>query len=315
MACAAILEMRSRQGQLLLFLMFFSMHFCAMGQGFFEMAEEKSKGRVFGVGITQGALYAGSLVLLGEAWYSDHDRSSFHTFDDSGEWLQVDKVGHMYSAYTLARLNYGMYRWAGMDEKKSMWIGSAVSFGYLTAIEIMDGHSTNWGFSWSDMAANVIGNGLFIGQQLAWHEQRVLMKFSAHLTDYAEQRPEVLGSDLGERILKDYNGQTYWLSANPSSFRKDRNGPFSWLNIAFGYGAEGMLGANNNSDLEGEISGATDVERYRQYYLSLDIDLSRIKTNSGFLKGLFYVLNSIKVPAPTLEINSKGDTEFHLLYF
>ena len=76
-----------------------------------------------------------------------------------------------------------------------------------------------------------------------------------------------------------------------------------------------MLGANNNSDLEDEISGATDVERYRQYYLSLDIDLSRIKTNSGFLKGLFYVLNSIKVPAPTLEINSKGDTEFHLLYF
>jgi len=207
-----------------------------------------------------------------------------------------------------------MYKWAGIQEKKAIWTGAAVSMAYLTAIEIMDGYSAQWGFSWSDMAANVLGNGLFVAQQLTWQEQRILMKFSAHLTEYAELKPDLLGSNYMERILKDYNGQTYWLSANPSSFRSDSSGPFSWLNIAFGYGAEGMIGANNNDDID-DVDGAGQIERYRQFYFSLDVDLSRIKTRSGFLKGMFYVLNSIKVPAPALEINGQGNTKFHLVYF
>ena len=288
---------------------------CAQAQGFFKLAPEKDKARVWGVGITQGLLYGGSLIALSEAWYKDHEQSDLHSFDDSGEWMQVDKVGHMYSAFTLARLNYGMYKWAGMSERSSAWIGAGVSLGYLTAIEVMDGYSSEWGFSWSDMAANVLGNGLFLGQQLAWKEQRVLLKFSAHLTDYADMRSEVLGSSTAERILKDYNGQTYWLSGNPSSFSKKEGGKFSWFNIAVGYGAEGMLGANSNADVDNEVEGASDLERYRQFYFSIDVDLMRIKTKSGFLKGLFYVLNSIKVPAPTLEINGQGQAKFHLLYF
>lgn len=279
----------------------------------FQLAEEKSKERTIGVASTQGILYSGSLVLLSEAWYKDHDRSSFHTFDDSQEWMQVDKAGHSMTAFTLAKLNYGMYRWAGLPEKRSVWFGGAVSMGYLTGVEVLDGLSSKWGFSWTDMAANTLGNGLFVGQQLAWGEQRIQLKFSAHPTDYAEQRPEALGSGFWERMLKDYNGQTYWLSVNPSSFRKEEKGILKWLNVAVGYGAEGMLGANDNMDVD--IEDASEVERYRQYYFSIDVDFTQIKTNSGFLKGLFYVLNMIKVPAPTLELNSKGEAEFHLFYF
>lgn len=284
-----------------------------IAQSAFSLPKEKNRGRTIGVATTQGVLYGGSLLLLSEAWYKEHDRGSFHSFDDSQEWMQVDKAGHTMTAFTLAKLNYGMYRWAGISERKAVWLGGAVSMAYLTGIEVLDGFSTEWGFSWTDMAANTIGNGLFVGQQLAWGEQRMQLKFSAHLTNYAEQRPNVLGSGFWERMLKDYNGQTYWLSVNPSSFRKGNKGKFKWLNVAVGYGAEGMLGANSNADLN--IEGALDIERYRQYYLSLDIDLTRIRTNSGFLKGLFYTLNMIKIPAPTLEFNGKGEVEFHLLYF
>ena len=46
-------------------------------------------------------------------------------------------------------------------------------------------------------------------------------------------------------MLKDYNGQTYWLSANLKSFFKKSNVP-TWLNISVGYGAEGMFGATEN---------------------------------------------------------------------
>jgi hypothetical protein len=41
-------------------------------------------------------------------------------------------------------------------------------------------------------------------------------------------------------MLKDYNGQTYWLSVNlhiPSPKAQKTQ----WLNLAIGYGADGMI--------------------------------------------------------------------------
>jgi hypothetical protein len=51
-----------------------------------------------------------------------------------------------------------------------------------------------------------------------------LLQNSLHLTDYASKRPDVLGSNL-ERTIKDYNGQTYWLSVNLHSFFKQSKIP------------------------------------------------------------------------------------------
>jgi hypothetical protein len=56
-------------------------------------------------------------------------------------------------------------------------------------------------------------------------ERAITPKFSFHLTDYASKRPDVLGSNLPERIIKDYNGQTYWLSVNLHSFFKQSKIP------------------------------------------------------------------------------------------
>jgi hypothetical protein len=56
-------------------------------------------------------------------------------------------------------------------------------------------------------------------------------------------------------------------------------------------------------------------EHFRQFYLSLDVDLTKIKTNSYFLKTVFSVFNSVKIPAPTFEISTSGKSKFHLIYF
>ena len=53
---------------------------------------------------------------------------------------------------------------------------------------------------------------------------------------------------------------------------------------------------------------------YRQYYLSLDIDLTKIKTRSKFVRTLGFVANSIKIPAPALQISRKG-VDFKPFYF
>lgn len=246
----------------------------------------------------------GTIALLNEAWYTQYDRTAFHTFDDSGEWLQIDKVGHFFSAYTLGRWGHRALAHCGSKERESVLLGGSLGLIFLSGVEVLDGTSSGWGFSWSDMAANAAGAGLFMGQQALWDEQRITAKFSARTTPFAAQRPDLLGEGLGERILKDYNGQTIWLSGNIDAFTGGSRIP-DWLNVAVGYGAEDMLSA---------FPSDTD-KRFRQFYLAPDVDLTRIKSDSKLVRTVLFVLNGIKVPLPGMEVRSNGRVLFHGVVF
>ena len=260
--------------------------------------------------ITEAALGTGALIGLNQLWYKEYEQSKFHTINDNSEWLQMDKLGHVLTSYQIGRLGADVLAWSGVSEKDQLIYGATLGLSFLTVVEVFDGFSEEWGFSWGDMASNFAGTGLYIGQELLWKEQRIALKYSFHQTKYAEIRPERLGANFLEQTIKDYNGQTYWLSANVNSFVNSNSIP-KWLNVAFGYGADGML-TGDNSSLESEFM---NQNRIRQYYLSLDIDLSRIKTKSRLLKSVFNVVNFIKIPAPTLEFTNKGKVKFHYLYF
>ena len=271
-----------------------------------------SKGKLHTVAVIGGAFWVGSIIGLNSAWYSNYDQSSWHTFNDNAEWCQMDKLGHMGTSYFLGKVSYDMLRWAGVSHKKSTWYGGSFGLLYLSSVEMLDAYSNNWGFSWGDMAANTAGSALYIGQSLIWQEQRISMKYSFHTTPYADIRPDLLGSSFTEQMLKDYNGQSIWFSANIYSFMAKESRFPKWLNIAVGYGAEGMLGGFSNEDMNGnEIVG---VPRYRQYYLSLDVDWTRIPTRSKFLKSFFNIISFIKFPAPAIEFSSQG-TVFHAIYY
>lgn len=258
------------------------------------------------VACTESVLYTGSLIGLSELWYKDYPRSSFHTFNDNHEWLQMDKIGHLVTSYSVGNIGINLLKWSGVKHKKAIWYGGLLGFLYLGSIELLDGFSEEWGFSWGDLSANTLGSTLLIGQELLWKEQRVILKFSAMPTNYAKYRPEVLGHNFSEQLLKDYNGQTYWLSLNIASFMPKATKFPKWLNLAFGYGATGMTGGNSNPVIIDNNGNPLLFDRYRQYYLSVDIDLTRIKTKSMFLKVLFKTINFIKIPAPTLLLDKKG---------
>ncbi|WP_273292608.1 DUF2279 domain-containing protein [Winogradskyella sp.] len=275
---------------------------------FLKPSDTLNKPRRNAVIISESSLATVALIGLDQLWYADYPRSSFKTINDSSEWLQMDKFGHVFSSYQLGRIGANTLNWAGISKKDQLLFGSTLGLGFLTAVEVMDGFSEEWGFSWTDMAANVTGTGLYIGQELLWKEQRILLKYSFHRTDFAKQRPDKLGNGLFEEFLKDYNGQTYWLSANLNTFFKTDYIP-NWLNLAFGYGADGMLTGDPNDPL------FLNQNRTRQYYLSLDIDLTRIKTNSNVLKTIFDVFNVIKIPFPAIELNSEGRLKMHYFYF
>lgn len=265
--------------------------------------------------------YGGSLAVLNAIWYSKYPRSSFHFFDDNAEWLQVDKVGHMYSAYVESRASAELWRWAGLPRKKRIWIGGLSGVAYQSIIEILDGFSAEYGFSTGDFAANVLGSAIFISQELAWDEQKLKIKFSSHQKNYAtadlEKRADfIYGKTAIERLVKDYNSQTYWLSGNIHSIFHADGWP-EWLNISIGYGADGMFGARSNiaRDENGNITfDRSDIGRYRQWYLSPDVDLTKIKTNKKGIRILLFILDSFKFPAPALEW-SNGKLQGHWIVF
>jgi len=259
--------------------------------------------------------YTGAMVMLNNLWYKDYPRSSFHWFDDNQQWLQMDKMGHAMTSYYIGVVGIRALRWSGLSERKSVIYGGILGLSFLTSIEVLDGLSAEWGASSGDMLANISGAGLLIAQELLWKEQRMMLKFSVHNSLYAQYRPNVLGESWNERLLKDYNGQTYWLSINLKSFGGKESYVPSWLNLAFGYSADGMTGGSQNYLYDNDENPIPEFERQRQFFLSLDIDLTRIKTKSTFVNTLFGAFGFIKIPMPTYEYGTKSGLKGHFLYF
>jgi hypothetical protein len=281
------------------------------------------------VAIGSAALWGGSLLFLNQIWYAQYSKDKFHLFNDLGEWQQVDKIGHAYSSYLGAKLFTTFFLWTGTTHHKSVMLGAGGSLAYLSVIEILDGYSKKWGFSLADMGANSLGIGIYASQALLWREQRIIYKYSTHIQDYRtvqllQRANNLYGSTVAERIFKDYNAQTYWLSCNIRSFAPQSRWP-KWLNLAVGYGAQGMYGGYENiaRDDNGNITvnpngtilfDRRDIQRYRQYYIAPDIDFSKIPWRSKFLRDFTKMIN-LKFPLPSLEYNSLGQWKVNPLHF
>lgn len=277
--------------------------------------------RVWLTGAVSAIGYGGSFVFLNEAWYKGYPRSSFHTFNDGGEWQQMDKIGHAWTAYHTSRAATGLWKWSGLKPSTAVVLGTGSSLLYMLSIEYLDGRSAEWGWSWPDAGADIAGASLFALQELGWKEQKISLKFSSHRKHYETpalegRANELYGSSLPERLLKDYNAQTYWLSANLKSLVPSWNLP-RWLNLSIGYGADGMYGGYENRafDKNGNLTfDRRDIHRYRQWYLAPDIDLTRLPVKSKFVKTVFFALNCLKFPAPSLEL-SNGKLTGHWMHF
>jgi uncharacterized protein YfiM (DUF2279 family) len=264
---------------------------------------QQYKNRQKAVIIGSSVAYSGSMVILTAAWYSQSDRQSFKFFNDAREWKQMDKLGHTFSAFQVTALSSATWQWSGVPKKKSDRIGSLISFGIMSSIEVLDGFSAGYGASVSDLVANAAGVGLYWGQQALWSETRIYPKYSFHRTRYAPIRPSLLGDGLAEEILKDYNGQTQWLSVDMDKFMRFPK----WLNLAVGIGAEGMVFANDGSNR------SAGYNPYRKIFIGIDFDLTTFKSKSKALNTLIFVANMVRIPAPAFEFSR--NSKVHLLYF
>ena len=278
---------------------------------FFQPSENFNKKRGVYNSVGVASAWTGSMIGLHQVWYKQVEKSSWNTFDDSKSWLQMDKAGHFYTSYKLNALTTDLYRWSGMQTKYATWLGITVSIGFQTTLEFFDAHTQDWGWSWTDFSTNIFGASSYAAQIHFWNEERFIPKFSYSPTPFAEIRPSVLGRTFSERLLKDYNGQTYWLSFSPGSFFKNKRIP-EWACVSIGYSA--------HEKLVGSASYFTDPETGQDYFeqreilISLDIDFSKISVKRPWIRTFLQQLNHLKVPFPTLLFRN-GNVLLKPLYF
>lgn len=286
-----------------LVVQFFSAEACKAqhnDDGFLKAPDKFNRSRFNAVIISEAAVSTIATIGLQYLWYKNFPKSRFHFFNDNDEWLNMDKVGHATTAYNISAIQYNAMRWCGVPVNRSIIIGGFTGLAYLTMIEISDGFSSQWGFSKGDMAANLLGTGLFVGQQYAWGQQKMQLRFSYHNSIFAKYNPKELGAHLPQRLLKDYNGQTYWLSLNIASILNTNSRFPKWINADIGYGAEGMVNAVvNSSSIDGKPVPA--FSRSRKLFFSADGAFAK--------KGSFPYpgwINIVHLPVPVAEVKIKN---------
>jgi len=286
-----------------------------------ELSDKEKRKRIKTIAIINVAGYGAAMAGLYAAWYKDYPQGKFHFFNDIDEWKGIDKIGHTYSAYAESKASMELWRWTGIDRKKRILLGGFSGAIYQTTIEILDGFSTEWGWSWGDFGANILGSSMLVAQEFAWDEQRIQFKWSFHRKRYDDpalnaRSNDIFGKSSPERFLKDYNGQTYWLSTSLRPFFPDSRIP-AWLQVSVGTGIEGVFGARSNiakDDLGNITFDRSDIKRRRQWYLAPDVDLTKIKTKKRGVKLALTLLNIIKFPTPSLEY-SNGKMRVNWFHF
>ncbi len=297
-------------------------------KGIFYPADSFRKCRFYTAYGAGAIAYTGTVIGLSDVWYSQFDRSKFHFYNDWGIWRNIDKLGHAYTAYLYTDLIYDINKWVGMKDRKSLWMAAGAASLFQLTIEVLDGYSERWGFSPWDIASNTAGSAFFVVQHLLWQEQRIRLKYSAFPQSYStavipslnnkgtmtyqERVEELYGKGIASRIIKDYNGQTYWLSVNLASFGVPHP---EWLNWAVGIGASDLYDGDNNKWISDGINYYAPFPQRTVFYLSPDINWSAFKGENAFLNTILDLLNYLKAPLPAVSVDTQGNIGWYLVFF
>ncbi len=235
-------------------------------------------------------LIVGFHAAMNEAWWQN--AAPFRLKDDWSTVLQVDKAGHAFAGYVISYGAAEALSACGVGWDGATIAGSIAGFGYQMYVEVQDGFSEGWGFSLSDMAADALGAGLYLGQ----HYSTALQNFTPKYQYVPSAWIDVPRNST--TWIDDYNSSSFWLSANVASLfpAAARAGWPSWLEISLGYAVSIDQG-----------------NRERRVLLGLDYNLVKLLPEGGHAwNWIRQTLNFVKLPGPTLELGAH--TRFHLAF-
>ena len=265
---------------------------------------------------TAGLAGVGGIAGLHQAWYKQEQSGKFHVFNDLHEWRGMDKLGHLTSCWWASQWIYETAGTLGLPEKQRMGSALIMPLLFMSGVEVMDGFSGGYGFSVPDMVANLSGAALFYFQQLYWGRQHFLLKASFHTDPLHRIRPALLGHSWPETWLKNYNGQTLWLSFPLKPIFQDAGWLPAWMCVSLGYGAGGMLGARDNAWTSGGLDYSfIELKRHSRYFLSLDIDLLKLPIRAKAWRMFASTFRWLKLPFPAIGYSDIHRWQLYALYW
>ena len=238
------------------------------------------------LGIVGGATLAAFIYGYGvqnTMWWKG-TKSSFH-FNWSQDWTYAmgsDKYGHFYFAHVVSNVYSQLFEWCGFSHLNSLRYGALFAFGYQTFIEVRDGFSRDYGFSWGDFTANTLGASI----PLLKERFKFLRDFKFKISYYPSER---FRHNSNRHILDDYESTYDWISYPLYKILPDKLSGFvpRFLNIALGHSVKKL-------DLPNE--------RTHEFFIALDWNLEELPGNFWLLKLLKKNLNFYHLPAPAIKI-------------
>lgn len=230
------------------------------------------------------------------AWWRDtlikHNLPSpkFH-FDDSKELkyaLLLDKSAHFWSTQVASHIFGGLLEWSGFDEKHAACYGAAFAIVTSGIVEVKDGLAPWWGFSLTDMSANILGSLYPVLQTYYPIFKNINIKWSYN--PYKKSNWRSIPWNANKSFLDDYERHTFWITANIHNLLPPNARRFfpSFINIDTGVSA--IL-------IDGKGAGK------REYSIGIDLDLNELYF--GKKKGLkktINVLDKVRLPSPSLKV-------------
>jgi len=234
-----------------------------------------------------GGASAGAFVfaygLQNNMWWKG-EKSEFHT-NWNQDWnasLGADKIGHFYFGYAVANLYKHGFQWVGYSKEKSVLNSGLFTFSYQTFLEIRDGFSNGYGFSWGDFGANLLGSMYTFLQS----KYSFLNNFDLKISYQPSKR---LLNNSNRHIIDDYESTYHWLSIDINNFLPSSAAEIvpDFINLTIGHSVDGLtnLGKANH-----------------EFSIGLDWDIEALPGNSPFLFFLKETLNLYHLPAPTIKI-------------
>ena len=266
-----------------------------------------NKKRILIAGSSLGAALGGSYWYIQNSWWSEK-QTEFH-FDNGADLtyaLNVDKVGHFMGGLEAADVFSSSMKWAGMNDKQSLWYGAAFGSGLQLAIEMKDAYAPYWGFSKWDLALGSAGAIWPVAQYYNDDLKAINFKLSYYKqSDIYWELDRQRGKEINKYAWQDdYPNQTYWMTFDVNHFTETCCWP-EWLNIAIGFGLDDTQYLDENN---------TKTGGQNEWYIALDYDIPKMlkKWDSPTGKKVKHWLNYFHLPAPTIRISPK--LEFYPLF-
>jgi hypothetical protein len=232
------------------------------------------------LGATAGGFIYGH-AFLNDLWWKG-EKSSFHfNFDQDWKYsLGADKLGHFYFPYLVTNVYTQLFQWSGVEEENSYYYAASLALFYQTYIEIRDGFSQKYGFSWGDYGANVLGTAYPVLQ----YHYSTLRNFNFKISFYPSTR---FRNNSHGSIIDDYESTYHWLTFDVKNLLPESAGKYypAFVNLAVGHSVKHL-----------------DVKGSHELYIALDWNLEALPGDVWFLKFLKKTLNFYHLPSPAVRI-------------